>query len=273
MSVGRATLYNLKGEAVGKVPLPRVFLTPIRPDLIKRAVLSILSAKRQPYGVDPMAGKRTTAESWGTGYGMARVPRVKGHRYPAAGRGAFAPMTVGGRRAHPPKSRKVFLERINRKEKKLATCSAIAATAKLELVKNRGHRVDGVLEVPLVVTDDIQKLKSAKDFKEVLTALGLWNDVLRAKRRMGKVRAGKGKMRGRRRKSACSVLVIVEKDDGISKATRNYPGVDVVLVRNLNAELLAPGGHPGRLTLWSESALKSLDKIFPIREGILLTQA
>ncbi len=272
MDAGKVTLYNIKGEAVGKVPLPRVFLTPIRPDLIKRAVLSILSAKRQSYGVDPMAGKRTTAGSWGTGYGMARVPRVKGHRYPAAGRGAFVPMAVGGRRAHPPKSGKIFLERVNRKEKKLATCSAIAATAKLELIKNRGHCVDGVLEVPLVVTDDIQKLKSAKDFKEVLTALGLWDDVLRAKRRMGKVRAGKGKIRGRRRKSARSVLVIVEKDDGISKAARNYPGVEVVLVRNLNAELLAPGGHPGRLTLWSESALKSLDKIFPIREGILLAQ-
>ncbi|MEM3749643.1 MAG: 50S ribosomal protein L4 [Candidatus Jordarchaeales archaeon] len=272
MNAGKVNLYNLKGEAIRKISLPRVFLTPIRPDIIKRAVLSILSVKRQPYGVDPMAGKRTTAESWGTGHGLARVPRVKGHRYPAAGRGAFVPMAVGGRRAHPPKSEKVFLERINRKEKKLATCSAIAATAKPELVKSRGHRIDSIPEIPLVVTDDIQKLKSAKEFREVLTALGLWSDVLRAKRRMGKVRAGKGKMRGRRRKKARSVLVVVEKDEGVFKAARNYPGVDVVLVRNLNAELLAPGGHPGRLTLWSESALKNLDKLFPVREGLLLTQ-
>ncbi|MBS7288842.1 MAG: 50S ribosomal protein L4 [Candidatus Freyarchaeota archaeon] len=273
MTVGKINIYSLKGEPIRKVPLPKVFLTPIRPDLIRRAVLSILSARRQLHGVDPMAGKRTTAESWGTGHGLARVPRVKGHRYPAAGRGAFVPMAVGGRRAHPPKSERVFIEKINRKEKKLATCSAIAATADSELVKGRGHRIDSIPEIPLVVTDDIQKLKSAREFREVLTALGLWNDVLRAKRRMGKVRAGKGKMRGRRRKRARSVLVVVEKDEGILKAARNYPGVDVALVRNLNVELLAPGGHPGRLTIWSESALKSLDNFFPVKENLLITQS
>lgn len=272
MSSSKVHLYNLKGEVVGEISLPKVFSTPIRPDLIKRAVLSILSARRQPYGTDPGAGKRTTAESWGTGYGVARVPRVKGRRHPAAGRGAFAPMTVGGRRAHPPKSERIFLERINRKEKKLATCSAIAATAKPELVKRRGHHIDKVPEIPLVVTDEVQKMKSAREFREFLVALGLWNDVMRAKKRMGKVRAGKGKMRGRRRKRARSVLIVVEKDEGISMAARNYPGVDVSLVKNLNAELLAPGGHLGRLTVWSESALKSLDKLFPVREGVLVAQ-
>ncbi|MEM1659347.1 MAG: 50S ribosomal protein L4 [Candidatus Jordarchaeales archaeon] len=273
MSVSEVNVYDLKGKPVGKVPLPKVFSTPIRPDLIRRAVLSILSARRQPYGVDPMAGKRTSAESWGTGFGVARVPRVKGHRYPEAGRGAMVTMAVGGRRAHAPRPDRILVERINRKEKKLATCSAIAATAVSEIVKGRGHCIDKVPELPLVVVDDIQRLRSAREFKEVLVALGLWDDVLRAKRRMSKVRAGKGKMRGRRRKRARSVLVVVERDEGIVKAARNYPGVDVVLARNLNAELLAPGGHPGRLTIWSESAFKSLNELFPVREGVIITSA
>ncbi|MHA1606517.1 MAG: 50S ribosomal protein L4 [Candidatus Freyarchaeota archaeon] len=270
MSLTRVHVYDLKGEPVKEIEIPKVFLTPFRPDLIKRAVLSILSARRQPYGVDLRAGKRTSAESWGTGYGVARVPRVKGRRHPSAGRAAFVPMAVGGRRTHPPKPEKVFLEKINKREKRLATCSAIAATAKKELVEERGHKLDGVPEFPLVLTDELQKIATAKEFKEVLTVFGLWDDVLRARKRMKKVRAGKGKMRGRRRKRARSVLIVVKEDLGISKAARNYPGVDVVVARNLNVEVLAPGGHPGRLTVWSESAIKMLDELFPLREGILI---
>ncbi|RLF13504.1 MAG: 50S ribosomal protein L4, partial [Thermoprotei archaeon] len=87
-------VYDLEGKVTGEVELPPVFDTPVRPDLIQRSFLASLTAKIQPQGRDPMAGKRTTAESWGVGYGIARVPRVKG-----GVRAALAPMTVGGRRA------------------------------------------------------------------------------------------------------------------------------------------------------------------------------
>ena len=88
-----AKIFNLQGKPVGKTTLPRVFETPLRPDVIKRAVLAIQSSRIQPQGRDPMAGKKTSAESRGTGMGISRIPRVKG----GGGRAAFAPSTVGGR--------------------------------------------------------------------------------------------------------------------------------------------------------------------------------
>ncbi len=254
------TVYGLDGKAVGRVRLPKVFQTPIRPDVIKRAVLAIQTHRLQPQGRDVMAGKRTSAESWGARHGVSRVPRVKGSRYPKAGQGAFAPMTVGGRAAHPPKVEKVIRKEINKKERRLAIRSAIAATAVKELVAKRGHVVDEVKNFPLVVDDALEDLERTRDVREVFKNLGLWPDVERASER--KVRAGKGKMRGRRLKKRKGPLIVVSKDGGIFKAARNLPGVDVVLVKDLNAELLAPGTHPGRLTVWTKSAFTALDELF-----------
>lgn len=254
------SVYDLDGKAVGRVKVPKVFQTPIRPDVIKRAVLAIQTHRLQPQGRDVMAGKRTSAESWGARHGVSRVPRVKGSRYPRAGQGAFAPMTVGGRAAHPPKVEKVIRKEINKKERRLAIRSAIAATAVKELVAKRGHVVDEVKNFPLVVDDALEDLERTRDVREVFKNLGLWPDVERASER--KVRAGKGKMRGRRLKKRKGPLIVVSKDGGIFKAARNLPGVDVVLVKDLNAELLAPGTHPGRLTVWTKSAFTALDELF-----------
>ncbi len=46
------------------------------------------------------------------------------------------------------------------------------------------------------------------------------------------------------------------------KAARNILGMDVVKIDSLNVELLAPGTHPGRLTIWSKSAFDKLEEIF-----------
>ena len=97
VQVLKASVYDLEGKVVGEVELPRVFLTPVRHDLIRRAVLAIETSRLQPKGTDPLAGKRTSAESWGVGHGVARVPRIKG-----GSRAARVPQAVGGRRAHPP---------------------------------------------------------------------------------------------------------------------------------------------------------------------------
>ncbi|RLE54261.1 MAG: 50S ribosomal protein L4 [Thermoprotei archaeon] len=247
-------VFDLSGNPVKEMELPPQFFTPIRIDVIRRAVLSIQTARKQPQGRDPMAGKRTTAMSFGVGLGLARLPRIKGHLWPRA---AFAPNTVGGRRAHPPTTMKKIHEEINKKEKRFATRSAIAATAVLDLVKARGHRVDKVPQIPLVVTNDIEALATTSQVKYVFKTLGLWDDVERAHDRI-RIRAGKGKMRGRRYTCPRSVLVVIGQDRGIVRAARNLPGVDVVEVKLLNAELLAPGGVPGRLTLWTESALETL---------------
>lgn len=251
-----AKIFDLEGKSVGKIELPPVFATPLRPDVIKRAVLAIQSTRLQPQGRDPMAGKRTTAESQGTGGGRARIPRVKG----GSGRAAFAPGTVHGRAGHPPTAEKRIIKRIPKKEKRLALQSAIAATAVKELVSARGHSIEDVPEIPLVVTDDLEKLGKTKEVEEALVHLGVLSDIYRV-RESRKVRAGKGKRRGRRIRQAVGPLLVVTENKGLVEAARNLPGIDVVAVNSLNAEHLAPGASSGRLTIWTSSALTKLKEL------------
>ena len=250
-------VFNLEGKSTRKMELPPVFATPLRPDVIKRAVLAIQSSRFQPQGRDPMAGKRTSAESRGTGSAMARIPRLKGQ----SGRAAFAPGTVGGRQSHPPVSEKRIVKRIPKKEKRLALLSAIAATASKEVVAARGHSVVDVLGIPLVVTNDLEALKKTREVEEALIRLGVLSDIYRVEESR-KVRAGKGKSRGRRVKQAVGPLIVVAEDKGIMKAARNIAGVDVARVKNLNAEMLAPGTHPGRLTIWTDGAIERLNELY-----------
>jgi large subunit ribosomal protein L4e len=252
-----AKVFDLKGKKVGKVRLPPIFKTPTRPDVIKRAVVAIQSHRFQPQGRDILAGKRTTAESRGVGLGISRVPRLKGRGQ----RAAFAPGTVGGRAPHPPVVEKKIEKKIPRKEMRLALCSAVAATAAKEIVASRGHMVDDVPDFPLVVADEIQGLKKTKEAEEAFIHIGVWPDIFRVKESR-KVRAGKGKMRGRKMKQAVGPLLVISKNEGVAEAARNLPGVDIASVDNLNVELLAPGTHPGRLTVWTNSAFEKVDKLF-----------
>jgi large subunit ribosomal protein L4e len=250
------SVFDVEGKAVSKFEVPDFFEGPVRTDLIRRAVVALQSGTFQPQGRDPMAGKRTTAESLGVGRAMSRIPRVKGERYPRGGLAGFAPGTVKGRLTWPPTSAKRIVKRINRKELRLAMLSAVAATASKELVKARGHRITSELELPLVVSDDTEKLGTNADAEKILRSLGLWDDVERASKR--KSRSGKGSVRGRPFKHPVSALVVVGKRQGAEKAFRNFTGVTVVDVPSLNVSDLAPGTHPGRLTIWTESAIKGL---------------
>ena len=204
-----------------------------------------------------MAGKKTSAESRGTGSATARVPREKG----GGGTAKFAPGTVHGRQAHPPRVETRIVKDIPKKEKRLALLSAIAATASKETVAARGHEVEGVAEIPLIVEDSFQALSKAKEVEGALTQLGLLTDVLRV-RESRSIRAGKGKHRGRKLKQAVGPLIVVAENKGIVNAASNLPGIDVVMVKNLNAEVLAPGTHAGRLTVWTNGAIEQLDKIY-----------
>ncbi len=252
--------YTLNGKASKEsVELPPQFDTPYRPDVIKRAVLALQSRRRQPHGVDELAGKRNTAQSWQTGHGRSRMPRIKGSGTGAANKAGFAPGTVGGRVAHPPEARKVLVERINKTENRLAIRSAIAASAKPEFVKARGHRVENVPQIPLIVSSKLEAIENTKEARETLIALGLGDDLERASNGRS-IRAGKGKMRGRKMKTPKSLLIVVGEDKGIIKAARNLPGVDIAEVHGLNAELLAPGTHAGRMVVWTTSAIARLEK-------------
>jgi large subunit ribosomal protein L4e len=168
------------------------------------------------------------------------------------------PQAVGGRRAHPPKPQKILTEKINNKERRKAIMSAIAATTNPELVAGRGHKFD--VKLPLVVEDALESLTKTSEVREFLQNINLWDDVLRAKNRT--IRAGKGKRRGRKYKRRKSLLIVASEDKGIVRAACNLPGVEVVSVKDLNAEVLAPGAQAGRLTVWSKSAISKLAEVF-----------
>lgn len=252
-----AEIFDLQGKSTGKITLPSVFSTPLRPDVIKRAVLAMQSNRRQPQGRDLMAGKRTTAESRGTGSATARVPRVKG----GSGRAAFAPSTVKGRQPHPPRAEKRILRAIPKKEAKLALTSAIAATAQKETVTSRGHKIGNVQQFPLVVEDTIEGLTKAKEVEDAFTSLGVAEDLIRV-RDSCNIRAGKGKRRGRKKKQAVGPLIVVVNRKSLVNAAGNLPGVEVTTVAKLNTELLAPGTHPGRLTIWTNGAIEKLTTLY-----------
>ena len=257
MAQKTAEIFDLQGKATGKITLPGVFSTPLRPDVIKRAVLAIQSSRRQPQGRDLMAGKKTTAESRGTGSATARVPRMKS----GAGRAAFAPSTVKGRQPHPPKAEKHILKSIPKKEAKLALTSAIAATAQKETITSRGHKIGSVPQFPLVVEDALEGLTKAKEVEDVFMSLGIDEDLARVKDSRS-IRAGKGKRRGRKMKQAVGPLIVVVDGKSLVNAASNLPGVEVTTVANLNTEMLAPGTHPGRLTVWTNGAIQKLTTLY-----------
>jgi len=245
-----ATVRNLDGDDAGEIELPAVFETTYRPDLIARAVNVAQANRKQDYGADPFAGKRTPAESFGSGRGMAHVPRQDG-------RARRVPQAVKGRKAHPPKAEKDQSESINTKAKKLAVRSAIAATADADLVADRGHAFDEDTDLPVVVSDEFEDLQKTRDVVEFLEAAGLDADIERADEGRS-IRSGRGKTRGRKHKVPSSILFVTSSDAGPSRAARNLAGADVATAREVNAEDLAPGGHPGRLTVWTESALEEV---------------
>lgn len=258
MDFSKVPIYDLNGKEIEKIDVGSIFKTPFRPDIIKRSVLASRRNRQIPYGVDSRAGKRTSAESWGAGRGAARVPRVKGSRTHSASRGAFIPFAVGGRRTHPPEGNQNFKEKLNLKEKKLAKRSAIAATANPVLVESRGHIIEEIMSLPLIVSNKLESLKKTKEVQNVFNNLGLSYDLAKAKRRKTQIRPGKGKIRGRKYKTGKSVLIVISQDYGVGAAAGNLPGVDVVKVDQLSTELLAPGTHSGRLTLWTKSAIEFL---------------
>ncbi|MBU3896416.1 MAG: 50S ribosomal protein L4 [Nanoarchaeota archaeon] len=258
-------IFDLNGNAKGEIKLPKVFSTPYRPDLITRVVLALRSHRRQPYGPDPLAGQRTSAHYHGVRKGphhmmnreMARNKRSHGGSSQQEMRARASPHAVSGRKCHPPMIDKVWDQKINKKENILAIKSALAAVCNSELVSKK-YRME--LEAPIIITDDIQKVNKTKDLEKIIELLKILPIVERAKDT--KIRPGKGKMRGRRYKNKKSVLFIVANDSGIVKAAKNIAGADICNVKNINVELLAPGTHAGRITIFDEASIKSLGELY-----------
>ncbi|KAF7542250.1 hypothetical protein G7Z17_g11745 [Cylindrodendrum hubeiense] len=248
-------------------PIPAVFTSPIRPDIVQQVHTGMAKNKRQPYAVSEKAGHQTSAESWGTGRAVARIPRVSGGGTHRAGQAAFGNMCRSGRMFAPTKIWRKWHVKVNQGQKRYAVCSALAASAAAPLLLARGHQIASVPEVPLVVDSAVFEAASiAKTAAALglLKAVGAGADVEKAKGTK-KLRAGKGKLRGRRYRHRRGPLVIYDAEtDGkeLVTAFRNIAGVETSPVTSLNLLQLAPGGHLGRFIVWTSAAFKALDEIY-----------
>jgi large subunit ribosomal protein L4e len=246
-------VYSVKGEVSGTIDVPAAFTTEYRPDVIKKAILAAAANKRQPYGPSPNAGMRHSVSTWGKGRGVSRVQRVKDGK-----RATESPNNVSGRRAHPPLPERIWAQKVNRKELKMARMSALAATGCADCVKARGHQFDDSLSFPVVIDDEFQNITSTKEVGEILDLIGVGYDVERAKDGT-KIRAGRGKMRNRKYRTPVSLLIVVcDRELPIFKSASNLPGVQIETVGTLSAGILAPGGDAGRLAVYTKSAIAQI---------------
>jgi|SRR3989344_432227 len=259
----KINVYAKDGSKQSSVDLPLVFSERVREDVISRAVLAHYSRERQAFGSSPLAGKKHSVDLSKRrrdyrgvyGHGISRVPRKilsrSGTRFNWVG--AFSPGCVGGRNAHPPKAEKIWEQKINKKERRLAIRSAIAATADKTVVAARGHLFK---EVSCVLDDACEALAKTSEVLSLFEVLGFGPELERVAERS--IRAGRGTMRGRRYKTKVGPLVVVSKNCPLVKAASGISGVEVVTVDRLHAAALAPGCVPGRLTVWTASAMAKL---------------
>jgi len=257
------SVYNAKNEVVegAGIHLPAVFKAPIRPDIVSFVHDKMRKNSRQAYAVSSKAGHQTSAASWGTGRAVARIPRVRGGGTHRSGQAAYGNMCRSGRMFAPTKTWRRWHHRINTNQKRYAMCSAIAATGVPALVLSKGHKVEEIAEVPLVVEDKVESMEKTKEAVQLLRKLKAWTDVEKVCKSK-RFRAGKGKMRNRRRVMRQGPCVVYNKDNGIRKAFRNIPGITLLNVEKLNLLSLAPGGHVGRFCIWTSGALSKLDALY-----------
>jgi len=257
-------VYNGNGDVVDQIRLPQVFLTPIRSDIVQFVHTNMRKNGRQPYAVAKWAGHQTSAESWGTGRAVARIPRVPGGGTHRAGQGAFGNMCRGGRMFGPLRTWRKWHRKIVLGQKRYAVASALAASAVPSLVAARGHRISQLPEIPLVIANEaLEGIAKTKKALAVFKKLNVDDDVEKVKYSVVH-RPGKGKMRNRPYKEKVGPLVVVNSGSlgSIAPAVRNLPGVEVADVARLSLLRLAPGGHLGRLVVWTRSAFEQLDKLW-----------
>ena len=253
-----ANIYSKDGSVAGKVELPSVFSTKFRKDLVLRALLAEQSLEYQPQGRDPLAGLRTSATYVGR-YSVYRTQRHMGvsiRPRQKLAKGAMGevrriPSARKGRRAHPSKTEKRTIEKINRKELEKAISMAIAAGASEDVKKRHSFKES----LPIVVTQDFESISKTKELLKALINLGLGEDLERSHT----PRLRKGLSRSSKKRHFRKSAVIIAKDPSkLELAGRNIPGIDVVGVNALRVSVLAPGGEP-RLAIWTEPAIKSLE--------------
>ena len=271
----KPVVFTAKGaKSAKKTGVPAQFQEAYNPVLIKRAVLAEQSLERQPQGRDPKAGlKHSTMwhkrrqKKWRTTYnqGISRTPKKilarigggwQGVMRFKMFRGAEAPQTVKGRRAHPPTSEKIIVRKINKKEHEKAIRSAMNATTQIELVQKRGHKTQ---EAFIILEAPAEKISKTSELVKLLEKIGLRQELERSQKKT--IKAGRGKTRGRKYKKTVGPLIITSGEEAdLNKSAKNIPGIEAIPVTNLQVQKLAPGTIPGRLTIWTETALEKMEK-------------
>lgn len=274
----QVTIQN-PGGAASHTAMPAVFASPIRADLVNFVHTQMAKNHRQAYAVSSEAGHQVAAVSWGTGRAVSRIPRVPGSGTSRSGQGAFGNMCRGGRMFAPTRTWRRWHRKINKNQKRYAVTSALAASAVPSLVQARGHRIEQVPEVPLVVADAaLANLKKTKEAVKLLKSLHAYDDVekvIASKR----IHSGRGKSRNRRYKTRRGPLVVYHGETTMTRAFRNVPGIEFGEVTRLNLLTLAPGGHVGRFIVWTESAFKYLATLYgngqsaTLKKGFALPRA
>ena len=267
----KSNVLTLDGKKSTPIDLPIVFNTKVNHDLIHKAYINLESHGFQKHATHPTAGQDVVADSNDppTGRGVSRIARMKGGGGGRQGQGGEVAGTRGGRQAHRPYVNKIIHKKINKKENKLALCSAIAATSSKELIEMRGHKVSEIKSFPVIISDDVENISNTKKMIEVLNSLNLIEDVKRLEGR--KKRTGKIALRGRTSKIGKSVLFVVSNSQKISKACSSIPGVDVCAAKDLSVLNLAPGGTVIRLTVFSKKAIEEISQIKSTHLELMVT--
>lgn len=255
----KATLFDIKGKKKGEMEMPEFFGKAIREDIVKK----YFEADRfiQPYAPHREGGKKHSASGtishkrhdWKAHYGrgISRLPRKTMWRrgtnfYWIA---AEVSGTRGGRRAHPPKG--IGKEKkINRKEIIIAMNSALASTGNNGYILRRYGSIDKFgVKAPVVVESRLDKIKT-KDLLSMLKEIFGESYGLILKKKT--VRAGRGKLRGRKYKKNAGLLIIKSEGEQIK-----VKGIDVKDSGDVTISDLYP---LGRLTVYTEKAVEELKK-------------
>jgi len=247
-------------EVSGSAAMPGVFSAPIRNDLVHFVHYNLAKNRRQGHAVFHVAGQEHSAESWGTGRAVARIPRISGSGTSRAGQATFGNMCRKARMFAPLKIWRKWHRRVNITQRRHAVASALAASACAPLVVARGHQVQNVPELPLVL--DQLNVPNTKSLLSALNNFGVGEDLskVRASRQL---RTGTGKYRNSKYIMRKGPLVVyADESAGVKRAARILPGVDTCHVSRLNIIQLAPGGHLGRLVVFTKDGFKALNSIF-----------
>mmetsp|Transcript_5723 Transcript_5723/g.13307 ORF Transcript_5723/g.13307 Transcript_5723/m.13307 type:complete len:258 (-) Transcript_5723:59-832(-) len=246
----------LNQKKVDKSEIPNIFFSKIRVDIVRFVHKNMCLNRRQPYAVSSKAGMGTSAKSWGTGRAVARVPRIPGSGTHRSGQGAIANFCRGGRMFSPTTTWRKWHHKINKNQRKTAIISALASTSIISLIISRGFKLKTIPEIPFVIENAIEKLYKTKDAIRMLKNTGLYEIIKNRSKK--KINAGKAKMRNRRFKKPIGPLLILTSN---LKSFRTIPTIDLMDINALNLIKLAPGGHVGRLCVWSSKAFNMLNKL------------